>query len=149
VWASAPDNDAEDVDVAVQAAVTAFHSYKKVTPRQRAQWLLKWDALIRANKDDLAKILTYETGKPLSEAIAEIDYALTFTWWFAGEAERIFGTVQTAAIPGRRVVTIKQPVGVTAALVPWNFPVCPSKSRNLQPISFICSFKSFGIERLF
>lgn len=92
-------------------------------PRQRAEWLLQWGALIRKNKEDLARILTYETGKPYAEAIAEIDYALTFTWWFAGEAERIFGAVQRSALPGRRALTIRQPIGVTAALVPWNFPV--------------------------
>ncbi|KAF7912592.1 uncharacterized protein EAF01_001613 [Botrytis porri] len=123
VWASAPDNDASDVDAAVQAAHTAFQSFKKVNPRTRAQWLLKWDSLIKENKEDLAKIVTYETGKPIAESLGEIDYALGFTWWFAGEAERISGTIQTPAAPGRRVFTIKQPVGVAAALVPWNFPI--------------------------
>ncbi|KAM3086014.1 hypothetical protein ACMFMG_003063 [Clarireedia jacksonii] len=96
VWASAPDNDASDVDAAVQAAHTAFESFKKVNPRTRAQWLLKWDSLIRENKDDLAKIVTYETGKPIAESLGELDYALGFTWWFAGEAERITGTIQVS-----------------------------------------------------
>ncbi|PSS07139.1 hypothetical protein M430DRAFT_45953 [Amorphotheca resinae ATCC 22711] len=123
VWASAPDNDASDVDHAVLSAHSAFQHYKKVTPRTRAQWLLKWDALIRENKEDLAHIVTYETGKPLAEARAELDYALGFTWWFAGEAERIVGTVQQPSAAGRRVFTVKQPIGVAAALVPWNFPV--------------------------
>jgi len=122
-WATAPDNDASDVDAAVESAHAAFQSYKKVNPRTRAQWLLKWDTLIRENKEDLAKIVTYETGKPIAEARGEIDYALGFTWWFAGEAERVFGTIQTPAAPGRRVFTIKQPIGVAAALVPWNFPI--------------------------
>jgi succinate-semialdehyde dehydrogenase/glutarate-semialdehyde dehydrogenase len=84
--------------------------------------LLKWDSLIRENRDDLANIVTYETGKPLSESQGELDYALGFTWWFAGEAERVQGTVQVPAAPGRRVFTIKQPIGVAVALVPWNFP---------------------------
>ncbi|TVY22929.1 Succinate-semialdehyde dehydrogenase [NADP(+)] [Lachnellula hyalina] len=123
VWASAPDNNAEDVDVAVNAAHAAFQSYKKTNPRTRAQWLLKWDALIRENRDDIANIVTYETGKPLAESQGELDYALGFTWWFAGEAERVTGTIQTPAIPGRRVFTVKQPIGVAAALVPWNFPI--------------------------
>jgi len=74
---------------------------------------LKWDSLIRENKEDLAKIVTYETGKPLAEARGEIDYSLGFTFWFAGEAERIAGTVQSAALPGRRIITIKQPIGVS------------------------------------
>ncbi|TVY82347.1 Succinate-semialdehyde dehydrogenase [NADP(+)] [Lachnellula suecica] len=121
VWASAPDNTAEDVDVAVNTAHVAFQSYRKVNPRTRAQWLLKWDALIRENRDDIANIVTYETGKPLFESQGEIDYALGFTWWFAGEAERVMGTVQTPAAPGRRVFTVKQPIGVAAALPYANF----------------------------
>jgi len=123
VWASAPDNDAGDVDVAVTTAHEAFESYRKLTPRTRSQYLMKWDALIKENKEDLAKIVTYETGKPIAEALGELDYALGFTWWFAGEADRITGTVQSAAISGRRVFTVKQPIGVAAALVPWNFPI--------------------------
>lgn len=123
VWATAPDNAAEDVDAAVNAAHEAFQTYKKINPRTRAQWLLKWDALIRENRDDIAHIVTYETGKPLAESQGELDYALGFTWWFAGEAERITGTIQTPSAPGRRVFTVKQPIGVAAALVPWNFPI--------------------------
>lgn len=84
---------------------------------------MKWDGLIREARSDLAKILTHETGKPIAESLGEIDYALGFTWWFAGEAERIHGTVAVPAAPNRRVFTIKQPIGVVAALVPWNFPI--------------------------
>jgi acyl-CoA reductase-like NAD-dependent aldehyde dehydrogenase len=123
VWASAPDNQAEDVDAAVQAAHTAFQGYKKVDPRTRAQWLLKWEDLVRKNRDDLAKIVTYETGKPMAESQGELEYSLSFLWWFAGEAERIFGTVSRPSVPGRRVFTISQPIGVAVALIPWNYPV--------------------------
>ncbi|KAH8690529.1 putative succinate-semialdehyde dehydrogenase [Talaromyces proteolyticus] len=122
-WASCPANTVDDVPHAVEVAHAAFNQYRKVVPRQRAQWLLKWDALIRENKDDIAKIITYETGKPIAESYGEIDYSTGFTWWFAGEAERIFGTVSTPALPGRRIFTIKQPIGVAVALVPWNFPM--------------------------
>jgi len=107
----------------VEASHQAFERYRKVNPRIRAQCLLKWDALIREHKEDIAKILTYETGKPIKEALGELDYALTFTWWFAGEAERITGSVQIPSAPNRRVFTIKQPIGVAVALVPWNFPI--------------------------
>jgi len=79
-WATAPDNGPDDVDKTVQAAHTAFESYRKVNPRTRAQWLLKWDALIREHRDDIAKIVTYETGKPIAESQGELDYALGFTW---------------------------------------------------------------------
>lgn len=101
----------------------AFEQFRKVNPRQRAKWLLGWYNLTVAARDDLAQIVTYETGKPLAEAYGEIDYSLGFLWWFAGEAERIQGSVSTAAAPNRRLFTIKQPIGVAAALVPWNFPV--------------------------
>ena len=122
-WATAPDSNADDVDKAVQASHKAFQSFRKVNPRERAQCLLKWDALIRQHREDIAQIVTHETGKPIAESQGELDYALGFTWWFAGEAERIQGTVQVPAQPGRRVFTVKQPIGVAVALVPWNFPI--------------------------
>ncbi|KAI1276103.1 aldehyde dehydrogenase [Xylaria sp. FL0933] len=122
-FATCPDMSAEDVDAAVQAAGEAFTTYRKCTPLARSMLLSKWDALIRENKEDLARILVHETGKPLVEARGEIDYAAGFTRWFAGEAERIQGAAYPAALPGRRIFTLKQPIGVVAALVPWNFPV--------------------------
>lgn len=122
-WATCPTNTSDDVHSAVTIAHTAFEQFRTVNPRQRAQWLLRWDALIRAAKPDLARILTHETGKPLAEAMGEIDYATGFTWWFAGEAERIHGSITMPAAPNRRILTIKQPIGVAAALVPWNFPI--------------------------
>lgn len=115
--------DASDVDAAIHASNEAFKKYSKLPPRNRAKMILAWHNLIEENRKDIETIVTYETGKPLAEAAGELTYAQGFTWWFAGEAERVFGTVQTPAIPGRRVFTIKQPLGVAVALVPWNFPV--------------------------
>lgn len=122
-WIKVADNSAVDVDHVVQTAHEAFQSYRKISPRTRAQWLRKWDALIRQHRQDLATLLVFETGKPYVEAVGEIDYALTFTSWFSGEAERIQGTCFAPSAPNRRVFTIKQPLGVAVALVPWNFPV--------------------------
>src|SRR5271170_2017485 len=122
-WASCPDNAVEDVDAAIQSSYRAFQEYRRVNPRKRAQLLLEWHRLIVEARDDLAKILTYETGKPLAEAYGELDYSTGFTWWFAGEAERITGTVTVPSAPNRRTFIIKQPVGPAVALVPWNFPV--------------------------
>lgn len=107
----------------METAHAAFEEFRKVNPRQRAKWLLKWWELTTAARDDLAQIVTHETGKPLFEAYGELDYSLAFLWWFAGEAERIHGSVAVPAAPNRRLFTIKQPIGVAAALVPWNFPV--------------------------
>lgn len=123
VWASPADSEAQDVDAAVASAHDAFTSYARYPPRRRAELLMKWHTLIVAARDDLAKILVYETGKPLAEAYGEMDYSLGFTWWFSGEADRVQGTVFSPATPGRRVLTVKQPVGVAAALCPWNFPI--------------------------
>ncbi|KAF2269285.1 aldehyde dehydrogenase [Lojkania enalia] len=122
-WIECPINDASDVDAAVRSSHECFQKYRKLSPRIRAQMLFKWDSLIRENREDIATILVYETGKPRAEAYGEIDYSTGFTWWFAGEAERIQGSVFTPALPDRRVFTIKQPLGVAAALVPWNFPI--------------------------
>ncbi|OCT53805.1 Succinate-semialdehyde dehydrogenase [NADP(+)] [Cladophialophora carrionii] len=123
VWASCPDNAVEDVDAAIQSSYNAFQDYKILNPRKRAQLLYKWHELITNAKEDLAKILTYETGKPIAESIGELDYSLGFTWWFAGEAERIHGSVFTPSAPNRRTFVVKQPIGVAVALVPWNFPI--------------------------
>ncbi|KAH8881952.1 succinate-semialdehyde dehydrogenase [Thozetella sp. PMI_491] len=122
-FASCPDFDKSDVDSAVKSAAETFKEFRKENPRSRAKKLLEWDRLIRENRDDLARILTYESGKPLAEAQGEIEYALGFTWWFAGEAERIRGNVSQPSQANRRVIVVKQPIGVCVALVPWNFPV--------------------------
>lgn len=97
---------------AILAAERAFPSYSRIPPRERAKMMLAFDSALRAAKDDIAQLLVLETGKPLAEAKGEIDYALTFTWWCAGEAERVTGqTVMGAANPAMRFVTIKQPIG--------------------------------------
>jgi succinate-semialdehyde dehydrogenase / glutarate-semialdehyde dehydrogenase len=123
VWASCPDNCDEDVDAAIQSSHEAFKRYSTLSPRKRAQLLLSWYELCSEARDDLATILTFETGKPKSESYGEIDYSLGFLWWFSGEAERIQGSIATPSTPGRRTLVIKQPLGVAAALVPWNFPI--------------------------
>ncbi len=122
-WASCADSGPEDADAAVAAAHAAFAEYSRWTPRRRAQTLGAWHQLIVAARDDLARILVLETGKPLAEAYGELDYGTTFTWWFTGEADRVQGATLTSALPGRRALVIKQPVGPAVALVPWNFPL--------------------------
>ncbi|TID01877.1 Glutarate-semialdehyde dehydrogenase DavD [Colletotrichum higginsianum] len=123
IFASSPDFDRSDVDAVVTSAHEAFQTYRLENPRARAKKLLEWDRLIRENRDDIALVLTHESGKPLAEAQGELDYALGFTWWFAGEAERIRGNISTPSAPNRRVLVVKQPIGVAVALVPWNFPI--------------------------
>ncbi|KJZ75748.1 hypothetical protein HIM_04905 [Hirsutella minnesotensis 3608] len=139
VWASCPDSSADDVDAAVQSSHDAFEVYRKWTPKMRSQCLLRWHKLITEAKEDLAKVLVYETGKPLFEARGEVEYALSFAWWFMGETERIQGTCMTTALPGRRVFNIKQPIGVVAALVPWNFPLALALRKMSAALAAGCT----------
>ena len=123
VWATCPDNTADDVEAAILSSHGAFSQYSVTNPRRRAQLLMNWYNQCKQARADLAQILTYETGKPLAEAYDEIEYALGFLWWFSGEADRIQGATFTASAPNRRVIVTKQPIGVAVALVPWNFPI--------------------------
>ena len=117
-----PDLGITECKEAIDAAHTAFQSWKNFSASERAQILRKWYELQLENLDDLAKILTIEQGKPLAEAKGEIRYGASFVEWFAEEARRVYGDV----IPGhgrdKRITVIKQPVGVVGAITPWNFP---------------------------
>jgi succinate-semialdehyde dehydrogenase len=110
-----------------------------MNPRQRAKILLKWHDLITSARQDIAKIVVYETGKPMAEAVGEVDYALGFAWWFAGEAERIRGSIAQPSINNRRTFVIKQPIGVSVALVPWNFPVAMIIRKVAAALAAGCS----------
>ncbi|KAH7118349.1 Aldehyde/histidinol dehydrogenase [Dactylonectria macrodidyma] len=123
IWATIPANEVGDVDKYVQSSHAAFESYRHVNPRERAKILFKWHELITHAREDIAKLIVFETGKPMAEAVGEVDYALGFAWWFAGEAERIRGSIALPSVSNRRTFVIKQPIGVSVALVPWNFPV--------------------------
>ncbi|KAF5013320.1 hypothetical protein FDECE_670 [Fusarium decemcellulare] len=123
IWASSPTNQVADVDQYVESSQPAFNSFRYTNPRERAKILLKWHELITNAREDIAKIVVYETGKPMGEAVGEVDYALGFAWWFAGEAERVRGSIALPSFSNRRTFVIKQPIGVSVALVPWNFPV--------------------------
>ncbi|KAE8394125.1 Aldehyde/histidinol dehydrogenase [Aspergillus alliaceus] len=95
--------------------------YRHVNPRERAKFLLRWYELITNAREDIAKIVVYETGKPMAEAIGEVDYALEFAWWFTGQAERLRGSIALPSISNRRTFVINQPIRVSVALAPWNF----------------------------
>lgn len=139
VFANPPNNDVIDVDDYVTTSEAAFQKYKHVNPRERAKILLKWHELITAARDDIAKIVVYETGKPLTEALGEVDYALGFAWWFAGEAERIRGSIAQPSIGNRRTFVIKQPIGVSVALVPWNFPIAMTIRKVAAALAAGCT----------
>ncbi|MGD9744690.1 MAG: NAD-dependent succinate-semialdehyde dehydrogenase, partial [Dongiaceae bacterium] len=107
---------------AIEAANAAWGPWRKKTAKERATILRKWFNLMMENQDDLAVILTAEQGKPLAEAKGEIAYGASFVEWFAEEAKRVYGDVIPGHQPDKRVVVIKEPIGVVGAITPWNFP---------------------------
>ena len=124
---------------AVAAAEIAFESWKRKTAGERSKVLERWHDLIVANTDDLAKIMTAEQGKPLAEAAGEIAYAATFVKWFAEEGRRIGGYDVPAPTADRRVTVLKQPVGVSAAITPWNFPAAMITRKCAPAFAAGCS----------
>ncbi len=108
---------------AIAAADAAFGPWKAKTGKERAAALRKWFELIMAAGDDLARLMTLEQGKPLAEAKGEVAYGANFVEWFAEEAKRIYGDTIPAHGADKRIVVIKQPIGVVAAITPWNFPI--------------------------
>lgn len=117
-----PNCNASDAQEAIAAAKTAFEKWKKLAGKERAKILRKWFELILENQEDLALILTTEQGKPLAEARGEIIYGANFVEWFAEEAKRTYGDTIPAPKQNQKIITQLEPVGVTAAITPWNFP---------------------------
>ncbi|CAM4415086.1 Succinate-semialdehyde dehydrogenase (NADP(+)) [Bordetella tumbae] len=122
VLGTVPSLTQQDVRQAVEAANKALPAWRSMAAKQRSQLIRRWFDLCMANQEDLAKLLTLEQGKPLKESRGEIAYGSSFLEWFAEEAKRIYGDIIPAASSDRRIVVIKQPVGVVAAITPWNFP---------------------------
>lgn len=121
--ATIPDMNREDVTLSIDAADAAWPSYRDLTAYQRAKLLKKWYALIVQHREELARLITMECGKVLHESRAEVDYAAAFIEWYAEEAKRTYGDVIPAPARDKRIVVIKQSIGVVAALTPWNFPI--------------------------
>ena len=107
---------------AIEAANEALPAWRAKTAKERAGILRKWNDLLLANQDDLGLIMTSEQGKPLAEAKGEVAYAASFIEWFAEEGKRIYGDIIPPHQSDKRIVVIKEPIGVTAAITPWNFP---------------------------
>ncbi|OYU72035.1 MAG: succinate-semialdehyde dehydrogenase (NADP(+)), partial [Burkholderiales bacterium PBB5] len=112
-----------DCHNAIVAAEKAWGPWKAKTAKERAAVMMKWFALINQHADDLARIMTAEQGKPLAEARGEVTYGASFIEWFAEEARRVYGETIPTTDNNKRYLVIKQPVGVCAAITPWNFPI--------------------------
>jgi succinate-semialdehyde dehydrogenase/glutarate-semialdehyde dehydrogenase len=132
VFASVPDSGAVDAHAALDAAHAAFADWRKVPARQRAALLKRWNDLILANQEDLGRLISREQGKPLAEGRGEVAYAASYVEWFAEEATRANGDVIPAPVVGRSMFALKEPVGVVAAITPWNFPAAMI-ARKIAP----------------
>ena len=130
--ADVADGGRDDVRRIIDAAAAAFPAWRATVARERARILARTAALLRERADDIGRTMTREQGKPLAEAKGEVEYAASFFEWFAGEAERIEGTIVPAQNPNHRVLVMHQPIGITAAITPWNFPAA-MLARKIAP----------------
>lgn len=122
ILGAVPTGGAFEAEQAVDAAHKAFKTWSKKPADERYQLLMKWHQLIEENKHEIARIMTMEQGKPLKEALGEVQYANGFISWYAEEGKRIYGETIPASHPNKRILVRKEPVGVVAAITPWNFP---------------------------
>ncbi|MEX2449454.1 MAG: NAD-dependent succinate-semialdehyde dehydrogenase [Rhodospirillales bacterium] len=122
VLGTVPNFGVAETRRAIEAANKAWPAWRKMLAKERASLLRAWYNLMVENQDDLARLMTAEQGKPVAESKGEIAYAAAFIEWFAEEAKRVYGDTIPAPWPGKRIVVLKQPVGVVASITPWNFP---------------------------
>lgn len=122
VLGTVPKMGADETRRAIEAANVAYPSWRAKTAKERAAILRKWSDLMMENQEDLATLMTAEQGKPFKESMGEISYAASFIEWFAEEGKRIYGDTIPQHAAGKRIVVTKEPVGVCAAITPWNFP---------------------------
>ena len=125
---------------AIEAAAAAFPAWAAKTARERATILRRWNDLMLANVDDLALLMTAEQGKPLAEAKGEVAYAAAFIEWFAEEAKRVYGDVIPGHQPDKRLIVLRQPIGVVAAITPWNFPAAMITRKAAPALAAGCTF---------
>ena len=135
-----PDMGAAETRRAIAAAAAAMPAWAKKPAKERAAVLRKWFDLMMAHQDDLAMLMTAEQGKPLAEAKGEIAYAAAFLEWFGEEAKRVYGDVIPGHQTDKRIMVLRQPIGVVAAITPWNFPAALIARKVAPALAAGCSF---------
>ncbi|MCS6623934.1 NAD-dependent succinate-semialdehyde dehydrogenase [Roseibacterium beibuensis] len=129
----------DEVEAAIEISAQAQRAWAKRTAKDRATILRRWFDLVIENTDDLARIMTCEQGKPLAEAVGEISYSASFIEWFAEEGKRVYGETIPSPTQGNRLTVIRQPVGVVAAITPWNFPAAMITRKAAPALAAGCS----------
>jgi succinate-semialdehyde dehydrogenase/glutarate-semialdehyde dehydrogenase len=140
VLGTVPNMGTAETRAAIEAAAAAFPAWAARTAKDRATLLRRWHDLMLLNADDLAQLMTAEQGKPLAEARGEIVYAASFIEWFAEEAKRVYGDVIPGHQPEKRIFVLRQPVGVVAAITPWNFPAAMITRKAGPALAAGCTF---------
>ena len=138
--ADVADMDETDTNAAIEAAWRAFPAWRAKTAKERAVLLRNWFNLILANQEDLARLMTAEQGKPLAETRGEVSYGAAFIEWFAEEGKRIYGDVIPTHAAGKRILVLKEPVGVVGAITPWNFPNAMITRKCAPALAAGCTF---------
>ncbi|MFB2651972.1 NADP-dependent succinate-semialdehyde dehydrogenase [Shewanella seohaensis] len=139
VIASVPVMGQAETQAAITAAEAALPAWRALTAKERGAKLRRWFELLNENSDDLALMMTTEQGKPLAEAKGEVTYAASFIEWFAEEAKRVYGDTIPGHQGDKRIMVIKQPVGVTAAITPWNFPAAMITRKAAPALAAGCT----------
>lgn len=130
----------EAIKKAIQACHDGFKSWKKTNAHERSRLLAAWSANIQANKQAIAEIMTKENGKPLHESLGEVNYATSYIDWYAEEAKRIYGRTIPANTESKRIIVSREPVGLVAAITPWNFPAAMMTRKAAPALAAGCTF---------
>ncbi|XP_075149314.1 succinic semialdehyde dehydrogenase isoform X2 [Haematobia irritans] len=141
VIGTVPNMNATDAQMAIDAAKRAFYSneWSALSAKQRSQLLKNWYHLIEKNTQEIAEIMTAESGKPINESKGEVVYGNSFMEWFAEEARRIYGEIVPAPVPNRELIVMKQPLGVAALITPWNFPLAMITRKAAAALAAGCT----------
>ena len=140
VIGTVPSLGVAETRAAIEAAAAAFPAWAARTAKDRAGLLRRWHDLMMQNADDLAALMTAEQGKPLAEAKGEVAYAASFIEWFAEEGKRLYGDLIPGHQPDKRILVLRQPVGVVAAITPWNFPAAMITRKAGPALAAGCTF---------
>src|SRR5699024_3906477 len=140
ILATIERNSEEEINDALDKGDAAFHTWKKTNAHERSRLLTKWSQLIQENKSDIATVMTKENGKPFKESLAEVDYAKSYIDWYAEEAKRIYGRSVPAHVDGKRLLVSKHPIGLVAAITPWNFPAAMMTRKAAPALAADCTF---------
>lgn len=139
VITTVPDMDAIDAQNAIDAAYNAFQTWQNTTAKERGQLLRNWYNLINENQDQLAEIMTVESGKPLSESKGEVSYGNSFVEWFSEQARNVRGEIIPSPAPSRKLFVEHQPIGVAALITPWNFPLAMITRKAAAALAVGCT----------